>query len=86
MNISSAPCGKTVSMYTTGVQGKMRDMRLGKKWKINGFKFPKYGENYIITDQSSVNSNQGKTKKITSRNILVKLLKNQDKQIIWKTE
>lgn len=61
-------------------------MRLGKKWKINGFKFPKYGENYIITDQSSVNSNQGKTKKITSRNILVKLLKNQDKQIIWKTE
>ena len=28
-----------------------------------------------------MNPNQGKTKKITSRNVLVKLLKNQDKQI-----
>lgn len=62
----------------------MRDMRQEKKLKINGFKFPKYGENHTLTDQSSVNPNQGKTTKITTRYIIVKLLKNQDKQKIWK--
>lgn len=51
-----------------------------KKLKINGFKFPKYGENHTLTDQSSVNPNQGKTTKITTRYIIVKLLKNQDKE------
>ena len=40
MNISSASCGKMVSMYTTGVQGKMRDMRVEKTGRLMDSNFP----------------------------------------------
>lgn len=57
----------------------MKDNEAGKQLKINAFKFPKHTENHVFTDPSSVNPNQGKTKKSTFSYIIVKLLKNQDK-------
>lgn len=50
-------------------------MKQKTKMKINGFKFPNYGENHILIDPSSVNPNQDKTKKFMSRYNIVKLLK-----------